>query len=166
MLILARLIGGVFRTRPMDTVMSCSLTYALSRMSLSRRVPSFFCCSSSSSTCRALSKPSSTSASAMRSPNVFTGGMGLVQSEGFADVLYELAGRDQIPQEAVGRRLRQFLGGLLVEWIGGCHQNAFAHPVKGQQTPALAGLGRKAPGQVQINFIVLQGQKSVPRMIA
>ena len=82
----------------------------------------------------------------MRSPNVLTGGMGL--AEGFAEVLDQFGGRHQIPQQAVGGGLGQFLGGLLVERIGRGHQDRLAHAVERQHAPALAGSSRetRAPG--------------------
>ena len=69
MLIRARLIGGTFSTRPMQTARSSGLTYcrSLSMSSFTSRAPSFFWRSSSSSIWFGLNSPSSTSASAMRS---------------------------------------------------------------------------------------------------
>src|SRR5882757_2704682 len=109
--------------------------------SLTSRAPSFFCCSSSSSTWLAPSRPSSTSASAMRSPNDFT--LAMILTERFADICEQFLRRCQIPHQPVGRGGGDFLGGLLVEGIGGGHQDRLAHPVKGRHTPTAADVRRK-----------------------
>src|SRR5664279_3144437 len=99
-------------------------------MSLTRRAPCFFCCSSSSSTWLTPSKPSSTSASAMRSPNDFI--LAMVLAEGFAEVDQQVGRRHQIPDQPVRGGLRQFLHHLLVEWVRRRHQDGLAHPVERQ----------------------------------
>src|SRR5262249_45824173 len=139
------------------------LTIAFSSTSLIKRVPSFFCCSISSSTCLGDNKPSSTRASAIRSPNDLTGGMRL--TEGFADVFDEVVGRHQEPEQPVGGGFGQFLGGLLVEWICRGHHHRFAHPVEGQHAPASACFGREAPRQIQVEVITIKRKKSHPRAV-
>src|SRR5208282_1632145 len=126
-------------------------------MSLSSRVPSFFCWSSNASTWLTLSRPSSTSASAMRSPKVLTGGMGL--AEKLADVLDQLGRGRQVPEQAVGGGFGQFFGGLLVEGIGGGHKDGLAHPVKREDAPALAQFTVKTPRQVHVHVIMVQREK-------
>src|SRR5438445_6151636 len=155
----ARLMGGVLSTRPMDTAMSCSLTYAFSRINLNSRVPSFFCCCSKSSTWPALSRPSSTSASAIRSPHAFTGG-GMRLPENLADVFDQFSRRDKIPQQPVGGGGRQFFCRLLIEWVGRGHENRFAHAIERQDAPALADGRGETPGQIHIHVVLIQWQKS------
>src|SRR5258706_6478809 len=123
--------------------------------SLTSRAPSFFCCSSSSSTWLAPSRPSSTSASAMRSPNDFTLAM-MILSERLADVCEQILRWRQIPHQPVGRGGGDFLGGLLVEGIGGGHQNRLAHPVKGRPTPTAADVGREPAHQVNVHIVFCQ----------
>src|SRR4051812_40337609 len=101
-------------------------------MSLSRRVPSFFCCASKSSTCLVFSRPSSTSASAIRSPNVLTGGMCEFLSENLAQVFYQLDRRHDVPEQPILSRLGQFFGRGLIKGIGGRHENTLAHAIKGK----------------------------------
>src|SRR5208282_1497762 len=113
-------------------------------MSLTRRAPCFFCCSSSSSTWPAFSNPSSTSASAMRSPNDFIVAMAL--TEGLAEVGQQISGRRQIPDQPVRGGPGQLLDRLLIERIRGRDQDRLAHPVKRQHTPALTDARGKSPG--------------------
>src|ERR1700690_3017636 len=113
-------------------------------MSLMRREPSFFCCSSRASICSTDNRPSSTSASAMPSPNDLT--LAMILAEGFAEVKDQVGGRRQIPQQPVLGRSRQILHRLLVEGIGGGHEDGFAHAVEGQDAPAAGKHPReKAP---------------------
>src|SRR3974390_3501259 len=125
-------------------------------INLTSRVPPFFCSSSSHSTCWEVNKPSSTRASAMRSPNDLTLAMSL--TEGFADVLHQFPGCCQIPEQAVGGGFRQFFGRLLVERICRRHQNALAHPVEGQQTPAAANGHGKSTRQFDVQLILFERQ--------
>src|SRR5438067_2454604 len=132
-------------------------------MSLRRRVPSLFCCSSSSSTWRLLSRPSSTSASAIRSPKGFIGG--IRSTESFAEVLDEFSRGDQIPQQTVTGGARQFFGRLSIEGIGGRDENGFAHAIEGQDAPTLANRSGKAARQVHVNIVIVEGQKGGARFI-
>src|SRR5664280_1206130 len=132
-------------------------------MSLMRRAPPLFCCSSSSSICPADNKPSSTSASAMRSPNDLTLAMAL--TERGAEVGDQVGGRRQIPQQPVRGGFSQILHCLLIKRIGGCHQNGFAHPVERQHTPAAANFRRKAARQVNVHIVLFQRQKRRARPV-
>src|SRR5664280_410177 len=125
-------------------------------MSLMRRAPSFFCCSSSSTTCPSDNRPSSTRASAMRSPNDLTLAMAL--SECFSEVGDQVSRRRQIPQQSVRGGFRQILHRLLIEGIGGGHQNGFAHAVKGHNAPAPANLRRKTAQQIYVHVVFVQRQ--------
>src|ERR1043166_1546678 len=154
--------GGVLSTRPIETAMSCSLTYAFSRMSLSRRVPSFFCCSSNCSTWRAVGRPSSTRASAIRSPNVFTGGM---LTENFAQIFYEVRRWDQIPKQPIWGSLSQLLRGLLIEWIGRRDKDRLAHPVERQDAPALASIRRETPRELHVNVVGVERNEGKTRFV-
>jgi len=97
---------------------------------------------SKSSTWPALSRPSSTSASAIRSPNVFTGG-GMRLPENLADVFDQFSRRDKIPQQPVGGGGRQFFCRLLIEWVGRGHENRFAHAIERQDATSA---GRRPRG--------------------
>src|SRR6185369_438211 len=159
----ARLIGGTLSTRPMHTAKSWSLTYAFSMISLTRRVPSFFCCSSSSSTWTGFNRPSSTRASAMRSPNDLTLAMGLTENLAQQDDQFER--RHQVPQQPLRRHFRQFLCRLLVERIGGRHQDRLAHAVKRGNAPATAQFRRKTAQQFQVRLILLERQIGHARFV-
>src|SRR5581483_4412178 len=65
----SRFIGGVFRQRPIENAMSCSVTNCLSVKILSNRPPSCFWIATASSSWLGRSNPSSIRTSAMRSPN-------------------------------------------------------------------------------------------------
>src|SRR4051794_6543475 len=104
-------------------------------INFSRRVPSFFCCSRSSSTCLVVRSPSSTNASAMRSPRVFTGGIG--STKNFAQPAHEFVRRRQIPEESAAGKTLEFQGGLLIKGVCRRDQDGFAHPIKRQETPAM-----------------------------
>src|SRR5438477_584177 len=105
-------------------------------MILSRRVPSRFCCSINSSTCLRKSNPSSTSASAIRSPNVLIGGITDSLAENLAQGFDDVSGWGQIPEQALLGRFFHLLDSLGVERIGGSNQNRFAQSIKRQDTPA------------------------------
>src|SRR5207302_6714334 len=152
-----KLTGGTLSTRPIDTTMSTSPTYDFSRISLSRRVPSFFCRSSSSSTCLVESRPSSTSASAMRSPKLLMGGIKLPGSaESLADDFHQFRRRTNIPQQPVLGRVFKVPHGLLVERISRGDKDQFAHAVERQDAPALANFAWETPRQFDVNVIFVE----------
>src|SRR6185369_7031483 len=157
MVIRERLMGGTLRTRPMEIAMSCSLMMAFSSSSFWRRVPSFFCCSSNSWITGAVTRPSSMRASAIRSPNVLTGGMGGLP-ESFTDVFDEFDRCGQIPQQTLAAGGRQLLGRLLVEWVGGYDQHGVAHPIDGEHKPALANCRWKRTRKVDVDIVLLERQ--------
>src|SRR5690348_4014332 len=132
-------------------------------INLTSRVPPFFCSSSSVSTCWEVNKPSSTRASAMRSPNDLTLAMSLTES--FADILHQFGRRRQVPEQPVGGGFGQFLRRLLVERICGGHQNSLAHPVERQQAPATTGGHRESPRQFHVHLIFIQRQISQTRLV-
>src|ERR1017187_10956330 len=132
-------------------------------MSLMRRAPPFFGCPSSPPSSPADNKPSSTIASAMRSPNDLTLAMAL--AERAAEVGDQVGGWRQIPQQPVRGGFSQILHCLLIKRIGGCHQNGFAHPVERQHAPAAASFRRKATRQVNVHIVLFQRQKRRARPV-
>src|SRR5215470_16071221 len=54
---------------------------------------------------------------------------------------------------------RQFLGGLLVERIGGGHENGLAHAVERKHAPSPADFGRKSPRQFNVDIVLFQREK-------
>src|SRR5437667_1211005 len=157
-----KLTGGTLSTRPIDTTMSTSPTYDFSRISLSRRVPSFFWRSSSSSTCLVESRPSSTSASAMRSPKLLMGGIKLRSAESLPDDFHQFRRRTNIPQQPVLRRVFKVPNSLLVERISCGDKEQFAHAFERQDAPALTNLARETPRQIDVNVIFVERQKTEP----
>src|SRR5438477_2952550 len=125
-------------------------------MSLSTRVPSFFWSSSNSLTCRVVNMPSSTRASAIRSPKLLTGGMGL--AENFTDGSNQLLRWNHVPDQMTFGEFFKLVSRLFIERISGCNQNGFAHPVERQNTPPLTNLLRKSPGQFDIDVIFVDEQ--------
>src|SRR5215207_9884401 len=136
----ARLTGGTPRTRPIETTRSTSLIKDLSVSSLRRRVPSFFCCASNSVTCSAVRRPSSTSASAMRSPNVFTGGISAVH---LLQNFRELDRRHQIENEAAFGGGFHLAHNLFVVGIAGGDHHGLAELVERQHRPAQTNVARE-----------------------
>src|SRR2546428_2224233 len=132
---------------------------------LSRRVPSRFCCSINSSTCLRKSSPSSTSASAIRSPKVLIGGIAQDLAESFSEHLGYFGWRGKIPEQPLLGGFFQFHDGLAVEGVGGGYQDRFAQPVKGHHAPTLTALYGKGPSQLHVQVIFVQGQKSQTRFI-
>src|SRR6185436_18579652 len=153
-----RLTGGTLRTRPIETAMSCSVTRPLSTMILRRRVPSFFCNSRSSSTCLTKRRPSSTSASAIRSPKVLMAAIGcqIALADDFAQELDQIGGRGQIPEQALLGGFLQFKGCLAIERVGGGDEDRLAHAIKRKDAPTLAGLGREGAGQFDVDVVFVE----------
>src|SRR6266700_278060 len=127
-------------------------------MILSRRVPSRFCTSISSSTCLRKSRPSSTRASAMRSPKVLIGGIELAES--LFQRFHDFGRRGQVPEQTLFGGLLQVDGGRAVERVGSGDHDRFAQAIKRKHTPALAGFHRKSAGKLDIQIVLIERQKT------
>src|ERR1035441_7066120 len=67
---------------------------------------------------------------------------------------------------AVRGGLPQFLGRLLIERISRGDQHRFAHAIKRQHAPPLAGTARKLPRKLHIDVVAVERQKGEPRLVA
>src|SRR5437868_1929677 len=131
-------------------------------MILSRRVPSRFCCSINSSTCLRKSRPSSTSASAIRSPKVLIGGIReqKILPESLANACDNIGGGRQVPKQALLGGRFHFEGGLAIEGVGRGDEDRFAQPVERQHTPALASLNWEGATQFEIEVVFFERQET------